>query len=183
MSASRAASSATAPSRRSNPSRINIFCRWWPPELVDLSRPEEERFVIFYERPQGKKLSELLAQNQHPMNLQFLCDRIIAPLAAAINQFGELDITHGAINPDNIYFDDIAVLGPCVSEPCGYSQPFYCEPLERMQALPAAKGEGSTGQDYYALAITVLHAMHGSSHFAHFTPEIADARHHARRRL
>jgi len=138
---------------------------------VQLSRPEEERFVIFYERPQGKKLSELLAQNQYPLTQSFVCDRIIAPLAAAIHQFSELDITHGSINPDNIYFSDVAVLGPCVAEPCGYSQPFYCEPLERMLALPGAKGEGSPAHDYYALAIVVLYILHGAKHFTSMTAD------------
>lgn len=137
---------------------------------VDLSRPEEERFVIFYERPAGKRLSELLASGQVPIGEQFLCERIIAPIAAAINQFSELDIAHGLINPDNIYLGDNTVLGHCVSEPCGYSQPFYCEPIERLQALPAGKGEGTTAQDYYALAVLVLYLLHGQSHFAAFTP-------------
>jgi len=139
---------------------------------VQLSRPEEERFVIFYERPQGKKLSELLAEHQHQITPHFVCDRIIAPIASAINQLAELDISHGSINPDNIYFSDMAVLGPCVSEPCGYSQPFYCEPLERMQAMPSAKGEGSTAQDYYALAAVVLYVLHGAKHFTEMNPEL-----------
>jgi len=138
---------------------------------VQLSRPEEERFVIFHERPQGKKLSELLTQDRQQITQSFVCDRIIAPIASAINQFSELDITHGTINPDNIYFDDIAILGPCVAEPCGYSQPFYYEPLERMQALSAAKGEGSTAHDYYALAIVVLYILHGAKHFEGMTPD------------
>jgi hypothetical protein len=138
---------------------------------VQLSRPEEERFAIVYERPQGKKLSEVLAQRQQPITQNFLCDQIIAPLAIAINQFAELDITHGCINPDNIYFNDVAILGPCVSEPCGYSQTFYCEPIERMLSAPAAKGDGSTAQDFYAMAVIVLYVVHGAKHFADMTPE------------
>lgn len=132
---------------------------------VELSRPEEERFVIFYERPAGKKLSELLAQHNQPINQHFLCDRIIAPLASALNMFTQLEISHGALRPDNIYFADIAVLGPCVAEPCGYSQTYPFETLERMQSLPTAKGEGTTSHDFYALAVLVLYILHGPEHF------------------
>jgi hypothetical protein len=138
--------------------------------VVELSRPEEERFVIFYERPQGKKLSELLGALKGQISQSFICDYIIAPLAGAINQFSELDISHGCINPDNIYFNNGAMLGPCVSEACGFGQVFYFEPVERMQALPAGKGEGTTEHDFYALAVLVLYILHGRDHFANFTP-------------
>ncbi|MDE3060227.1 MAG: protein kinase family protein [Pseudomonadota bacterium] len=133
---------------------------------VTLSRSEDERFVVFHERPAGKTLAEYLAANKARINQQFLCDRIIAPLASAIQQFSELDIAHGSINPENVYFTDVAILGPCVLEPCGYAQAFYYEPLERLQALPSAKGEGSTAQDYYALAALLLYGLFGPEHFA-----------------
>ncbi|MBY0408386.1 MAG: hypothetical protein K2Q01_11910, partial [Rickettsiales bacterium] len=60
---------------------------------------------------------------------------------------------------------------PCVTEPCGYAQPFIYESLERMQAHPSAKGEGTTSHDYYALAVTLLYILHGPNHFAGITPE------------
>ena len=138
---------------------------------VALSRPDEERFVIFHQRPAGQKLSEFLAKQPAPLNPHFLCDRIIAPLAAALQQFSDLGIAHGTVNPDNIYITDSATLGPCVAAPCGFSQPFYYEPLERMQAMPGGKGEGTTAQDYYALAVVTLYALFGPQHFAHLTPD------------
>jgi hypothetical protein len=138
---------------------------------VEMSQPQEQRFVIFYERPVGKKISELLAATKGELNEYFLCKEIIGPIVAAIHQLAQFDIAHGRINPDNIYYHHTPVLGDCVSEPCGYSQPFIFESLERLQALPAGKGEGSPSQDYYALAILVLYLQHGPRHFADRTPE------------
>ncbi len=139
---------------------------------VELSRPAGQRFVIFFERPHGKKLAALLAQQHAHLNQQFLIERIIAPIASAIHQFEELDISHGLINLDNIYFNDTAMVGPCVAEPSGYSQIFYYEPAERMQALATGKGEGSISHDFYALAVLVLRIIQGAQHFANLNPDI-----------
>ena len=139
---------------------------------VELSQPSEERFVLFYERPAGKKLSELLAETKSELNEAFLIKNIISPIASAIHALSERDLTHGRINLDNIYYHDGPILGECISEPCGYSQPFFYETLERMQALPAAKGEGTSSQDYYALAVLVLHLLYGAGHFAGWNQEM-----------
>lgn len=139
--------------------------------VVEMSKPGEERFVIFFVRPPGKKLSEVLAQQRGYINQHLLCERIIAPIASAINQFDELALSHGLINPDTIYFAEHAVLGPCVSEPCGFSQPIYYEPVERLEALPNGKGEGSASHDFYALAALTLYIIHGPQYFAEYTRE------------
>lgn len=138
---------------------------------VKLSTTQQERFVIFYERPPGIKLSELIKRKKIPANTVFIYEHILSPIANAIQQFSDLDISHGLINPDNIYINDHAILGPCVAEPCGLSQPFYYESVERMQALPNAKGEGSTSHDYYALAVLLLEILHGFEHMAAYNKD------------
>lgn len=139
--------------------------------VVELSRPQEERFVIVYERPAGKRLSDVIAATKKRPSFEFVCNKIIAPLALAIKHLSELGIAHGNINCDNIYFYNEAVLGHCLSESCGLSQPFYCEPLERMQAIPSGKGGASTADDYYALAVSVLPLIYGANHFSGLTEE------------
>jgi len=138
---------------------------------VELSQPLEERLVIIYERPDGIKLSELLQKNPDLRNQNFLCTNIIGPLIAAINQLGELGLSHGSINHNTIYIQNMAMLAPAVAEPCGYSQMYYYDTLERMQCLPSGKGEGTTAHDYYALAVLSLYVLHGPEYFANFTPE------------
>lgn len=141
--------------------------------VVELSQPKEERFVIIYEKPKGEKLSKLIATTKNRPNFEFICQNIISPLATAIQHLSELGVSHGNINCDNIYYDIAgtvgAIIGPCTTEPCGFSQPFYYEPVERMQALPAGKGDGDSSQDFYALAVVVLHIIYGMNHFVEIT--------------
>ncbi|NBO17614.1 MAG: hypothetical protein EBV03_00005, partial [Proteobacteria bacterium] len=139
---------------------------------VELTAGNVERFVVVYQRPAGQKLSQWVAQKRLSHSPHFLLEHVLIPIITGLEHFSALDISHGSINPDNIYFDGhTAVMGPCVSGPCGYNQPYYFESLERMQAHPCGKGEGSTAQDYYALAVTLLYLLHGPEHFAYFTQE------------
>lgn len=142
--------------------------------VVELSRFQQERFVVLYEKPKGEKISKLIAATKQRPNFEFICHYIISPIALAIQHMSELGIPHGNINCDNIYFNTETLnvtVGQCVAEPCGFAQPFYYEPVERMQALPSGKGEGTATQDYYALAVVVLHIIYGMNHFVGFTED------------
>ena len=141
-------------------------------DSVVLSAGNVERLVIVYEQPGGTRLTELVKQRKLTHNPHYLLEHILIPLITGLEHFAQEDISHGLLNPDNIYFNERnAVLGPCDSEPCGYAQPFLYESLERMQANPCGKGEGSILQDYYALSVTLLYILHGPDHFKGFTPE------------
>ncbi|NBX03585.1 MAG: hypothetical protein EBR02_05945 [Alphaproteobacteria bacterium] len=138
---------------------------------VEFSTSKEEQFIIIYERPAGQRLSKLLAAQTQTVNDYFIRERILTPLSAALQQLSDIGVAHGSINPDTIYFGTQPILGDFASEPCGLSQPFYFEPIERMQAAAHAKGEGSGNQDFYALAVLTIYIMFGPEHFAPFTPE------------
>lgn len=140
--------------------------------VVELSQPDEERYVVFFERPKGQKLSAILSNTKGRISAPLLIDNIIKPIVQAILTLQEAGVTHGSINPDNIFYETHAVLGPCVMEPCGFSQPFYYELLERMEAHPAGKGDYHSGADFYALAVMVLQALFGKQHFDRFTPKL-----------
>lgn len=137
---------------------------------VSLSNPQEERFVIFYTRPEWKTLAEMLAENKSSMSDEFLRTKIIAPLTKTIAHLASFGITHGSIHIDNIYWNDMPILGDCASGPCGFSQHFFYEPVERAQALSYAKGE-SGHPDYYAIAALVLVLLYGEEHIADLTPD------------
>jgi hypothetical protein len=63
------------------------------------------------------------------------------------------------------------VLGDCLSEPSGLSQPFTYEPLERLLADPLGKGDGDTLTDCYALGMVVMHTLLGADHYRNIKQE------------
>jgi hypothetical protein len=136
-----------------------------------LSHQREERFALIYPQPQGKSLAQCLTEKTLGINEVFLMDAIISPLVAAIEHLSLLGITHGAINPHNIYFGENVILGDCCAGPCGASQDFFCETVERLQSMPLGKGEGNNTHDYYALAALVLYLLHGPDHFSNRNPD------------
>jgi len=145
-------------------------------DVVHLTQLDEQRFVLIYIRPPGQKLSTLLASTSGALNESFISKNILGPIISAIGQMAELGIPHGSIRPDNIYYKDYPVLGDCISEPCGYSQPFYFESIERLQTSPAGQGEGNISQDYYALAILTLYMLYGPNHFNGLSEEMLTRR-------
>lgn len=148
----------------------NLFCIV-AAGMIELSQPAEERYVVFYERVKGQKLSVMLANANGKIPPNIIITRIIAPLTQALLALQEVGITHGSLNPDNIYYDTSAILGPCVLEPCGYSQPYYYELVERMQANVGGKGEFHPGADFYAMGVLVLEILYGKSLLERMTQE------------
>lgn len=140
--------------------------------LAEISTTGEQFFVIIFPRPKGRRLSSLIAERKLPVHSEaFLRIHIFAPLVNVLHQFEEMGLGHGCVNPDNIYFaDNKLVLGECVSEPAGYSQPYYFEPMERMLCQPAGKGEGDVSADYYALGILMLILQPGKRLFFNQLP-------------
>lgn len=133
--------------------------------VVKLSVPDQEQFVVFYSQPNGKKLSELLSNLENRLHEEFISKSIIAPIISAIGKMADIKVSHGSINTENIFYGEYPVLGDCVTEPCGASQPFFYEPIDRMQAMHVAKGEGNISKDYYAMAILAIHLLYGKNHF------------------
>ncbi|MBY0407644.1 MAG: hypothetical protein K2Q01_08120, partial [Rickettsiales bacterium] len=81
---------------------------------VMLSAGDVERFVVVYDRPTGPKISDLVARNRIPHNPHYLLEHILIPILTGLEQLHSQGISHGLINPDNLYFDDhTAIMRPC----------------------------------------------------------------------
>ncbi len=139
--------------------------------VVDISQPSGERYVLFFEHIKGQKLSTMLEKAGGKIPNNILITRIIDPIAKASLELLEAGITHGSINLDNIYYDSQAILGPCITEPCGYGQPYYYELVERMQTHPAGKGDFHSGADFYAIAVLVLRIIAGTKNLERYQPQ------------
>ncbi len=138
---------------------------------VLLSQGGTEQFALVYTRPEGKKLSDLIASLNDTIGDKFISKNILSPLADAIEALSALGITHGSIRADNIYYGAYPMLGDFLSEPCGFSQPFYYEPLERIQCAASARGDGDASNDYYALAVLAVILLYGTQHLSAYTPD------------
>lgn len=132
-------------------------------EAVYISSQAERRMVYVYGKPKGQRLSTWLTHNK--LTLRTMIEHIIHPLLQTIRQMEEYKLAHGSINPGNLYYDENAKhrlsLGECLSEPPGYSQNLFYEPLTRALADPIGKGEPSPEDDYYAVGVLVIYLYLG----------------------
>ena len=136
------------------------FTRCYAAEPTDLSHLGERRLVFIIERPKGTKLSEII-RKQGALSEKVVLSNILKPLSEAIGKLHQYQVNHGCINPDNIYFDQTAILHECISEPSGYSQHYAYETPERILTLPYGKGSGDLSTDTYALGVLAIHLCNG----------------------
>lgn len=130
-----------------------------------LSNPAETRMVLVMEKPTGKKLSELVAENG-PFFDKIILEKILKPLCDALIFLERYEINHGCINPDTLYFGTELKIGEPISEPSGYSQNMFFEPPERLMADRSGKGSGNTSTDAYAMAVLAIYLSQGKNPIA-----------------
>jgi hypothetical protein len=125
---------------------------------------KEIRFVLVYETPQkAKTLAAWMREKKHPFSERVIATDVVAPLNDLIRRMEEAGISHGRINLDNLYYNDHLIIGDCLSEVCGFSQPFLFEPVERATAMPLGKGESDANGDCFALGMVALHLTTSST--------------------
>jgi hypothetical protein len=85
---------------------------------------------------------------------------LIGPMVRILRDFEQLNLTHRAIHPTRITFDDLSFqslnLGYGFLTPPGFLQPACYEPLQTCFAEPTARGAGHPSYDLYALGVTIL---------------------------
>ena len=148
------------------------FCNVIDSGFSDVARGEFGTYSVIVEKPRGQKLADYISKAKNNIgevkppermvvSEDFIATEIVAPINEVLKQFAENEISHGRINHENIYIDGQTVLGECISEPCGYSQPHQFEPIERAQAIPLGKGNSTISSDYFALGVVVLYCIFG----------------------
>lgn len=129
---------------------------------IKISQLNEVRMVIFFDRPKGATLADIIASGQ-TFGEKHIIHNILTPICDALIMLREHGISHGRIHPRHIYIDERVVLGECVSEPQGLSQELIYEPIERALANPVARGFATPKSDVYSLAILTYELMFGAS--------------------
>jgi hypothetical protein len=128
--------------------------------VVQCSQIGEARMVLFFERPQGTRLSDMLASHGRIHEHRVL-DNVLHPAVKALKRMAELNIGHGNIQPSNFFVSDEPTLGECVSAPCDSLLPYLYEPPERIVADPLGRGEANEKSDCYALGVLAYEMIYG----------------------
>ncbi len=88
-----------------------------------------------------------------------IIETVLRPVAHALDGLASRNLTHRAIRPDNIFStgrDQPCVLGAAWAGPPGASQPKLYDPPYLAQCHAFGRGQGSMGDDIYALGVTML---------------------------
>lgn len=131
---------------------------------VNCSHLGEARQVLFFERPSGPKLSEVI-KNQTRLHEHQVVDFVMNPVGKALLAMRDKNIHHGNICPNTVFVGDDPKLGECASAPCGTQGHYLYEPIERMMCDPLGHGEASEKTDMYALGILAYELMYGLEKF------------------
>ena len=144
--------------------------------FADVARGEYGSYAVIYDKPKGIKLSQFVERKialgeefDPPLKLliseEFVAAQIVHPINEVLKLYAENELCHGRINVNNVFLtgqeDGKLMVGECFSEPCGFSQPHQYETVDRAQSMPLGKGLGTLSSDYFALGVTVLHAIMG----------------------
>ncbi|MFM2044652.1 MAG: hypothetical protein RLY86_3228 [Pseudomonadota bacterium] len=125
----------------------------WTPE-------QRRRFTIVFERPGGRRLMDSLDDMRDPLPDDMLVRGFLPSMLSVLRDMNMRGITAGGMRPTNLFFRDTSastiVLGDCVSAPAGYGQPVLVETIDRGMAQPSGRGNGTIGDDLYALGVTLL---------------------------
>ncbi len=127
---------------------------------VNCSHLGESRTVLFFERPRGQRLSELVKQGAR-LHEHKVVDHVMQPAVKVLVAMREHKTSHGHIYPGNFFLSDTPQLGECLSAPCGTLSHYLYEPLERLMADPLGRGEATEKSDVYSLAILAYDLMYG----------------------
>ncbi len=133
--------------------------------VVPISTLEnQEHFVVIMPIIAWRSLQDVLDRGV-VFDERFILEQFLPNILTALNHLHKNSIVHGRLNPKNIFLNEQneIILDECFSELVGFSQDALFETVERAQALPFGKGDGSEKTDYYALGITLFLMLTGGS--------------------
>lgn len=90
--------------------------------------------------------------------------QVLRPVAAALHALHSRGVTHRGIRPDNLFRptpSGAVILGSAWAGPAAALQPAVFEPPYAAVCAPEARGEGTPGDDVYALGVLLLSLILG----------------------
>ena len=133
----------------------------WKPEA-------RQRFALVFDRPPGKKFLPGAEQKPYRIAEDRLVQSLIKPIIGALMEFRNVDMVHGAINLENIFFSgaegaEKVVLGQCLTAAPSMRQHAIYESIERGMAQANGRGPGTNKDDLYAFGICVAMIARGEN--------------------
>jgi hypothetical protein len=132
--------------------------------VVDWPPASRKVMALIYARPTGGRVAGSMTDIKRIEEADVM-RKIITPVAAALKSLKTAGVTHRAIRPTNMFWAtperDRLVLGDCASVPPAYEQPSVVEPVESAMAMPAARGNGASPDDYYAFGASLAILLQG----------------------
>ena len=137
---------------------------------VHCSHLGEARYVLFVERPQGRRLSDAMA-TQPRLHEHQLIDYVLQPTIRALIGMRDKKVSHGNICPEAIMVGDAPGLTECYSTPSGTLAHYIYHPIERLMCGPLGFGDGNEKSDVYAIAILAYELLFGLERFKKLSKE------------
>lgn len=144
--------------------------------IIDWQPENRQRLALIFDMPPKRKLLKNAEAQPHRITEDKIVNVLIQPILNVLTDFHNMDLVHGAINPENIFLagaegSESAILGECVSSAPSFRQHAMFEPIERAMAQPAGRGIGTIQDDLYALGMCVAMALRGENFVLGKTPE------------
>ncbi len=112
-------------------------------------------WFVICQAPPGPPLSSGLT----PWTEAHILDQVLRPVAAVLEHMHALGLTHRGIRPNNVFHgppNQPVILGAAWAAPPAMHQPVICETPYTALCHPAARGEGHTADDVYALGVLLV---------------------------
>ena len=148
-----------------------------PLSWATLSWPGDGRdhYVIVLRRPGGPRLVTPEAPDIPRLREDHLLRTVLPGFAAVLSEFHSKNTGHRAIRADNVFYTDdkrkSMIVGDCVSEPAGLSQPAIYETIPSAMAMPSGRAAGGPAEDIYALGVLLIFLLNGGDPCARMSDE------------
>lgn len=136
-------------------------------QVIDWPPSGRRNVTLVFDKPEDGRFVATLGETIPPLGEEVVIRDYLQPIVAALRALASAGIVHGAVNPTNILFREAArqrlVLGECVSAATASRQPSYFLPIEAALAAPAARGQGQSADDVFALGVTAAFLLLGGN--------------------
>lgn len=134
---------------------------YWTPD-------DRQYFAFALDMPPDRKLMNSFADKPLLLSEDQVMSAMIRPLISVLSDLHSVDMIHGAVVPENIFFagaenNQTAFLGECLTSAPFFRHHALYETIERAQAQPSGRGQGSIKNDLYSLGICVALAIRGEN--------------------